>query len=242
VKHPVRYIISFYLLLFTACQKEVNIAPNDLQTLGTSAHDLLAADRYTSLVVEIDYMPGFEPDATSIQQLNTFLNTHINKPGGIRIVPHQVPVSGKTTLSISELVQLEKQYRSSFTIDSTLTVYMLLCDASYSDDENTLAISYWNTSTCLFGKSIAESSGAQEQVSRTNLLTTLLEHEFGHLLGLVNQGSPMQRDHRDAANGAHCDNPECLMYHAIETADNLGRNIPVLDAACLSDLKANGGK
>lgn len=236
-------IISSFLLL-TSCQKEVDIAADDLQTLGTSAHDLLSADRYTALTVEIDYMPGFEPDAASIQHFKTFLNTYINKPIGINIVAHAIPASGKTILSVSELVQLEKQYRSRFTIDSMLAVYILLNDAAFSEDSNTLAISYWNTSTCLLGKSITKHSGAPGQIRRTTLLTTLLEHEFGHLLGLVDQGSPMQTDHRDAANGAHCANPNCLMYHAIETAENVGatNHIPELDDACLSDLKANGGK
>ncbi|MBA2563113.1 MAG: hypothetical protein H0V14_09415, partial [Chitinophagaceae bacterium] len=82
------------------------------------------------------------------------------------------------------------------------------------------------------------------QVTRTQLLTTLLKHEFGHLMGLVDQGSPMQTPHRDFTNGAHCINPECLMYYNIETADAgiLNNPIPSPDANCMADLKANGGK
>lgn len=80
------------------------------------------------------------------------------------------------------------------------------------------------------------------QVSRQQLFTTLLQHEFGHLLGLVDQGSPMQHSHRDTDNGAHCDNRSCLMYYAVETDAASAAITPLLDAACRADLKANGGK
>src|SRR5207247_219007 len=100
--------------------------------------------------------------------------------------------------------------------------------------------SYWNTSTCVFGKTMYNNSGGSGQVTRTQLLTTLLEHEFGHLLGLVDQGTPMIAAHKDISNGAHCDNTHCLMYYAIETADagTMNNNIPSLDANCMADLKA----
>ncbi len=74
-------------------------------------------------------------------------------------------------------------------------------------------------------------------------MTTLLEHEFGHLMGLVDQGSPMQVNHKDAANGAHCDKPDCLMYYNVEAGfTGTLSAVPSLDANCIADLKANGGK
>ena len=69
---------------------------------------------------------------------------------------------------------------------------------------------------------------------------------MGHILGLVDIGSPMQTNHKDAAHGNHCNNTNCLMYYASETTDVLGflitGNVPVLDANCRADLTANGGK
>lgn len=74
----------------------------------------------------------------------------------------------------------------------------------------------------------------------------MLEHEVGHLLGLVDLGSPMQTNHKDVAHGNHCNNSGCLMYYTSETTDILGflltGAIPTLDANCIADLKANGGK
>ena len=98
----------------------------------------------------------------------------------------------------------------------------------------------------ILGKTIHDNSGGIGQASRTKLETTVLEHEFAHILGLVDSGSTMQTNHKDAAHGNHCNNTNCLMYYASETTDILGvlltGSIPVLDANCKADLTANGGK
>ena len=78
------------------------------------------------------------------------------------------------------------------------------------------------------------------------LEASVLEHEIAHLLGLVDIGTKMVANHKDASHGNHCSNQNCLMYYASETTDILtalvGGSIPSLDADCLNDLKGNGGK
>ena len=234
------YSFIFFTLLIASCKKEDVAATNDYNTLGTSAHELLAATPYNKLQIEIHYMPGQDPGATATSALVNFLNTYINKPAGIQVSQQQIPASGKTELSLSEIVDLEKKYRTSFTAGNVISVHILITDGAYQAS-GVFATSYWNTSLCLFGKTIGESAGGPGQVSRANLVTILLEHEFGHLLGLVNQGSPMQQNHRDANHGAHCNVTSCLMYYEVETASPTG-NIPVLDNNCRADLTANGGK
>ena len=232
---------SFFISAFLSCRKQLVISDHDYKTLGTSAHDLLASAKYTSLQVQVSYMPGFSPDPASIDSLYLFLNRYLNKPGGIEITGQQIPASGKPSLTLNEIVQAEKQYRTVFTAGNTVTVHILITDGTFSGDD-IFAKSYWNTSTCILGKAIAGNSGGAGQISRTQLLTTLIEHEFGHLLGLVGQGTPMITDHRDPANGAHCNNPGCLMYYIIQTNSAYAASIPLFDANCLADVKANGGK
>jgi hypothetical protein len=98
----------------------------------------------------------------------------------------------------------------------------------------------------LLGGTIANNSGGFSQPSRETVETTVLQHEFGHILGLVGNGTPTVQDHQDEANGAHCDVDTCLMYFAVRTSDfvnNLmGGNVPELDSQCIQDLQANGGK
>jgi hypothetical protein len=237
------YSLIFLSLSFTACQKDVLVGDKDYRTLGSSAHDLLSSSTYSSLVVEINYMPGYAPDATTINNLDSFLKALINKPGGIRITVKEIASSGQSSLSINDIVEIEKGSRSFYTFDNLIAVHILVSDCYFSN-KNVFATSYWNTSFCLSGKNIFDNSGRQGQVTRTELLSTLMKHEFGHLLGLVDQGTAMQTNHKDFENGAHCNNPHCLMNYAIETA-NIGDSataVPSLDLNCITDLKANGGK
>src|SRR4030095_6546174 len=124
-----------------------------------------------------------------------------------------------------------------------IALYILYTNGNYTDN-NVLGIAYKNTSVVLFGKKINDNSGGLGQASRTKLVATVAEHEMGHLLGLVDLGSPMVTGHKDGAHGSHCSNTACLMYYASETSDILGflitGNIPVLDVNCRADLQANG--
>jgi hypothetical protein len=230
------------LFSFTACKKED--VGQDYKMLGSSAPGLLSSSVYTVLKIEIHFMPGYAPDDTSLNKLVNFLKAVINKPLGIQVTQQPIPASNKTSLSITDIVNLEKKYRTSFTGLNEISVHVLITDTDHDASDN-LATAYWNTSLCIFGKTLSANSGAGGQVTRPVLLTTLLEHEFGHLMGLVNQGSPMQVSHKDPANGAHCTNRACLMYHEIESTNYTNGNtsgVPFLDANCLADLKANGGK
>jgi hypothetical protein len=238
ILRKIPYFFLFITLIATGCRKE-SLPEYDYNTLGTSAHDLLSSSNFSALIVEINYMPGYQVDAAALRNLELFLQDYLNKPGGITITQRQIPASGKPLLTLDEIVGIEKQYRLYFTGGNAIAVHVLIADADYYGS-SIFALAYWNTSFCIFGKNTFASSGGSGQVNRTTLLTALLEHEFGHLLGLINQGSPMQTPHKDPANGAHCDNQSCLMYYEIETAAS--NNVPPFDAYCLADLKANGGR
>ena len=244
-------LLSALSLFFLQCNKEKNPFVNNTgsynhnRNVGASANDLLSGSKYNSIKIEIQYMPGYQPDAASVNNLVGMLNDRLNKGGGITVVQTQVASLNKTTLGIDDITSFENQHRTVFTAGSQLGVYFLFTDGGYTDN-NVLGVAYKNTSMCIFGKTINDNSGGIGQTSRTKLSTTVLEHEFGHILGLVDVGTAMQTNHKDTAHGNHCNNSNCLMYYASETTDILGflitGNIPVFDNKCLADLQANGGK
>ncbi|MGN6604677.1 MAG: M12 family metallo-peptidase [Ginsengibacter sp.] len=236
------YLAVIFSLTFGACQKTDVVGGKDYATLGSSAHDLLAAAPHTALKIQIQYMPGFQPDNQSIDNLKSFLNQYLNKPDGINITEVEIPSAGKSVLTVKDVVNIEKKYRTVFTDNHQIAVHILITDG-ISDKSDIFGSAYWNTSICLFGKTISDNSGTIGRITRSQLFSVLFDHEFGHLLGLVNQGSPMQTNHQDVANGAHCINKNCLMHYDIETAAiSPTSSLPSLDANCVADLKANGGK
>lgn len=222
-----------------------SINSDNNKIVGASAKDLLSSNIYTSVKMEIQYMPGFAPDDAAINNLTSFFNNIVNKPGGITVVQTQIIASGKAVLTINDIATIEKTNRTVYSTGNQLGVYFLYTDGAYSEG-NVLGVAYRNTSMCIIGKTIHDNSGAVGQVSRTKLETVVLQHEMGHILGLVDLGSTMLTSHKDTPHGNHCVNTNCLMYYASETTDALGflltGAIPTLDNNCSADLHANGGK
>lgn len=217
----------------------------NLKVVGASSNDLLSAAKYTSILMEIQYMPGFQPDNTATNNLVNFLNTFINKPGGITVTQTAIATGGKANYSLDDIAVIEKENRTVYNSNTTIGINFIYLDGLYTQ-ANVLGIAYRNTSMCLFGKALTNNSGGLNQPSRTKLESTILEHEMGHILGLVNLGAPMQAAHEDAGHEKHCNNSACLMYWATQTTGIMGTlmsgAVPILDANCKADLKANGGK
>jgi hypothetical protein len=245
-----KLFLAFALLLVFACKKDNDNStalpnPYSNQAVGASANHLLSSTNASTLKIEIQYMSGFAPDAGALSHFENLLNNILYKPGGISIVQTEISSGGKTTYTLNDIKSIEEQKRTAYTIGTTIAVYILIVDGAYSDPA-VLGIAYRNTSIVLLGKTIHDNSGNIGQASRTKLEATVLEHEFGHLCGLVNIGSPMQTNHQDTGHGNHCDNNNCLMYYASETTDILGflltGSIPAFDANCSNDLHANGGR
>lgn len=242
----------FFFGCFISCKKETTFFNNNPdanylhnRSVGASANELLSAGTYKSLKIEVQYMTGYVPDAAALNHVQSVLNTYLNKPSGITIVTKEISASSSATLSMDQVRSIEEQNRTVFTTGDQLGVYVLYTNGNFTDN-NVLGAAFRNTSIVIFGKTIHDNSGALGQTSRTKLEGTVLDHEFGHILGLVDLGSTMQTNHKDAAHGNHCSNTSCLMYYASETKDILGflitGNIPSFDANCIADLHGNGGK
>lgn len=252
MKNSIKIAGSIFLFLCIAgCAKKDQLTglpainSENNKTVGASANDLLSDAKFNSIKIEVQYMPGFQPDATTLNNLTAFINTLVNKPGGIIITQKQIASSGKNVLSLTDIATIEKDSRTVYTSATELGVYFLFIDGAYTD-ANVLGIAYRNTSLCIMGKTVHDNSGGIGQASRTKLESTITQHEMAHIFGLVDIGTAMQNNHKDAAHGNHCNNSNCLMYYASETTDILGflitGSIPTLDANCKADLHANGGK
>lgn len=242
-------LFSFVVLITAGCKKSSD-NPNDPdnfygRSVGASANELLSESQFKSLRIEIQYMTGYPLSAASISHIQSFLSSLVNKSAGITVVTREIAPSASTTLNINEVANLEKANRTVYAGGNEISVYILVTNGVYSDN-NVIGASYRNASIVLFGKKIYDNSGGIGQTGRTKLESAVLDHEFGHLLGLVDLGSSMQTNHKDAAHGNHCNNSNCLMYYQADTQDMLGvllsGSTPVLDANCLADLRANGGK
>lgn len=238
-------IIASLIFVLSGCRKD---SPSVFAGV-TAPNNFLSGKNYTSLIVEIQYVQGYKPSAQTINNLNSFLQSRLNKPGGIAFVIDSISSPGKSSFTLSDVLAIERVKRTQFMGGTTMAAYFLFVDGDYASNPSNgkiLGIAYGSSSVAIFENSIRGYSGSFGQPQTYVLESTVTEHEFGHLLGLVNNGTPMQTNHQDVHNGAHCNNQNCLMYYNVETSDVMGNllggNIPSLDENCLNDLKGNGGK
>lgn len=257
-------LLLIAMLAFVACdeqEEDVNpddnnnnnsgkeIPANDL-AVGASANELLSGEEFEKIIVEIQYPKGYALHSGSVTDMKNFLSKYVNKPQGIVVIASEINVPANNEYTDAEIRDIEKNNRTQFNKENTMATYLFLADGDYegnSGNNKVLGVAYQNTSMALFQKTIKDLSGGIGQPSERMLTSTVLMHEVGHILGLVNVGTPMVTEHQDEAHGKHCDNENCLMFWLAETGgivDNLLQlsSPPDLDSQCQADLKANGGK
>lgn len=250
-------LIFFNIFLFVSCSSDDSsnnpINPNDPSggnslSVGDSAADLLGNAKFTKLAIEIVYPQGFAPTQTALGNLENFLTARTHK-NSIDFYLREISTPNGAPYSISEIVEIEKNHRTLYNSGNTIAVFMFFANGNNENDsENQLVLgtAYRNTSVVIFQKTINENTTSPLGPSKSSVETTVLNHEFGHLFGLVDIGSPKQSDHEDPESLAHCITEGCLMNAKAEFAGTLmgmlGDGILDLDAACIADLQANGGK
>ena len=247
------------ILLLTACSKDSENNPDpgpspdtaaNKKSVGQSANDLLSDAQFDELRLEVLYVAGQSPTSGSITNLENFINEYFNKPAGVVITQREISIENQNTYTVSDIIEIEDANRQEFNSGSSIAVTAIFLDGEYAgntENGSVLGIAYRNTSFVIFEATIREFSQQVFAPSLTTLESTVIQHELGHLMGLVNNGTSLQSNHHDSANGAHCNVDGCLMYWQAETGEGLlnmlsGGSVAQLDAQCQADLTANGGK
>ncbi|MFO7720531.1 MAG: hypothetical protein R6W85_08860, partial [Gillisia sp.] len=149
-----------------------------------------------------------------------------------------------------DIVKIEADERLLFNAGDEITVYIYFADGSNEDDTNTKVIlgsAYRNTSMVIYGKTLKTIASRINAPDKSMVESTVVNHEFGHLFGLVDVGSPMQVNHQDSESAAHCNVNDCLMMANVSFGSgiiNMPNHtiIPQLEDLCIRDLQANGGR
>jgi len=216
--------------------------------LGSSANDLLSDQNFKSLTIEMVSVEGFEPTETAIANFSQFLENRVFKPDGITINRRTIASSNKAPFTIDEIREIEDDSRTLFNAGDDITVYVYFADGKNEDDDNervTLGTAYLNTSMVIYEETLRRLSTTRGAPLLSTIESATLNHEFAHLLGLVNIGTPLQSEHEDSESRGHCNVQKCLMETAIEFSSgimDMGDTVPQLDPLCIADLQANGGK
>ncbi|WP_298473129.1 hypothetical protein [uncultured Maribacter sp.] len=246
-----RFLSVILLLgLFLACSKKsadeddtatklVNKAGN-LKGSGESANDILSNTNFDKMLIEIAYVKGFKPSDGAMNSFTAYLKQHSFKEN-IELSYKELKSPNKETLSLEEISELEQENRTAYNDGKTLAFYIYFADApSDEDDEEedlvTLGAVYRNTSMIIYEKTIKKLAATNFSVTNEDIETPTINHEFGHLLGLVNLGfedepnSPLKttmvNPHEDTTAANHCTTEGCLMRAELQfSTSNKGATI-----------------
>ena len=229
---------------------------------GKDPIDQIYARATTKLTIEIDYQPGAEPYTGSLLGMDTWnlFTTNVNRlfqgAGKTLTVPTTLPQMEKlatvtgTEWNVQAILEVAAQHRAGQNTTDTASFYFVYFDGYFKDDtgvrKDVLGVSLGNTGILAMFKPVIEASTSNSRFRMFVEQSTLI-HEFGHAIGLVDNGVTMVKTHKDTPHGAHCTSDKCVMYWANEGAASAlqfvqqylttGNEI-LYDTDCLNDVQA----
>lgn len=263
--------MKYFLYSFLVCSGLFFInSCNSSSGSGDSGNSVYSASFYfkemTNLTIDVVYEAGAEPyvgtsgaglnywDVTlqNLQAVFTGRNVTFTVPKTLAEM-RSIPTQSRSVWSTTDAVNLANQYRngdSSGTSGKIFVAFVKGYAAKSDGSANTGVIGYSVTGTnvIIIFKQVVQASGLipSGPVPRFVEQSTIV-HELAHAIGFVNNGLPLTTAHHDSAHGAHCSNPNCVMYYLNEGASDLAsfisnfqnsQNAVMFDDACLNDAKS----
>ncbi|NVB80433.1 MAG: hypothetical protein HOV81_18720 [Kofleriaceae bacterium] len=217
------------------------------------------------VIVEIDYETNEAPytgnvigfgdtfDPTLVNMNRVFANkkmltipTQLANMQDIGTIPDE-------ELTLADLLAIAQHHRDVHDLPDTKSYYVVFVSGHFADQNGVqagvLGVSVGDT-IAMFKDVIRQSQSLTDPNAVRYVEQSTLIHELSHSVGLVDNGVPMVAAHKDAPHGAHCNNPDCVMYWLNEGAADArdfalrrlltGSSI-LFDAKCLADVDAKTG-
>ena len=230
-------------LSLPGCLSEIGIgASND------GPKDFLTSNDYTSWTWEIDTNTD-NPPSSVLSFAKQRMTGLVNKPNGITVSLDDRDLPERNTWTRSQLDELHREYQDKKPKGDELTTHVLWLGGQYTDPE-TIGLAVGHQYIAIFADHTI--TGCQNSLSCTDpnrVLEIVLTHEFGHIIGLVNNGIPMVTNHEHADAPGHSDNQNSIMWPAADTrtifdlVSPLGGGVPDdFDANDRKDVCSYGGK
>lgn len=188
---------------------------------------LTRSQPFPDLVVEVDYAGDYEPTEEALDTLERELRNVTDKRSITVTSPSSIPAVSEEH-GTEELLETHRQHLDT-TDNESAVIHVVYVNGEFEDNPAALGLGFsWNrvSPVFLYADRIenlyvsdlpspltdALPNPAPEKVERS-----VLVHEAGHALGLVNLTTPMLEDREDEDNPGHSANEDSVMYYAAAT-------------------------
>lgn len=217
------------------------------------AESLVLDDHYSDLVVEVDYAAGVRPCTSALEALESNLEKTTDKKQITLVGPNVISKQGGG-YSNRDLADIHAATsdngpggRNQFGGGDTAHLHVIYLDGEVekSDGGHTAGrTAYQYGAIYIFKETFdgvykVDRGGRQE--ATCDMEQTVLLHELGHALGIVNRGVPMTEDREDPDHPGHSTNPDSVMYAKLRVTSTklVLHDLPSgFDDADRADLKA----
>lgn len=225
------WVAGMLLLLFLfSCKKD--------ESKNTTFSPDIFYRQMATLTLEVAYEPGAEPYDFSSSGANIWEFAEMNieslfvqrpvrldavVPRGINAM-RQIPAQNQTGYTAEDILNLATRYRSTEGTETDGNIFVLFLDGYFMQDDtlrqSVAGVHLTGTTVTAVFKPLVTTSHVTRAV-REFVEQSIVIHETGHVLGLVNNGVRLTTAHEDLAHEAHCTNANCVMYWANERSSNV---------------------
>lgn len=223
---------------------------------GVTPYDFIQTGTYSTWHIEVDYAAGQQPDSSLLATLGSRMREVVaaSKTVDVRLSSTAFAATDRTW-TVETLIELDRTTLNQQTGGSTVATHLIFVDGHYETDtatEKVLGVSIKggldHGLVVIFSQTLANACTLPTCLPGQipGIKRAVVIHEFGHELGLVDNGIPMQTNHEDPEHPGHSTNTNSVMYWAVESnavIGVLGGDPPdQFDANDKADLKAAGGR
>ena len=206
---------------------------------GGAAKDFLSEDRYTKMIIEMDYASAYPPNSDSLVRFRLQVEQYVDKSDVTLLVDDPISMTGGATC-VEDISGYEEQHRDYVTGNGTAALYVVYVSGQCPGDGDVAGVTYSGSAFAVYKETIYDNiptSNPDYVNLRRNAEANVLVHEFGHVIGLVNElGFESRYEHEDPSNPYHSKYQNSVMYYSA-SMDGY-QTFDSYDAADINDLKS----
>ncbi len=176
----------------------------------------LTNDDYDELVIEYDYVRNYSPNYTATQTFDEILRNYTDKEEITHTRGDTIAfLDTRRVYDRDDIFYLKNKYQDKETNDNVLSIHVLYLDGRWKE-EDVLGLSYGGTNIVIFKETITKSAYRSPGVGVNDIESSVLIHEWGHLIGLVGKDYDSEHECPDYPKHCNLEAGECVMAASVE--------------------------